>query len=253
MSGLILEGTVFGQAAGQKAWCEMGNVTEFTPKENAEQKVRKSMQKNSYGDALDTVNIRSPSTLTFTLDDWRPENMALLLLANVDAHTQAAAAISLQELVIGTLLDCWYEVGHKMITGVQVFSDAGGATELVLDTDFKVEPTTGMILPIAGGAISASSSVYVTYAAPDLTTDWIQLLAGTNANKKLALKVCARNLVTQEFGVLIVPQVVINPANGLNVFSEDYNSVQVSGNIIRLPTEAAGYRWETAKAFSVAA
>ena len=249
MAGLIVEGTVFFRKLGDPCWIEQGNVTELTPKENADQKFRTSKQKNSYGDALDTVNIRTPSTMTFTLDDWNPQNMGLVMLADAQDHTQTLLAVALEEMPIGLNLDCWYPnaTGSININTVSVYTDSGGLTAYVLGDDYLVEPITGMIKPVVGGAISASSSIFVSYTAPDISTDWAVLLAGSNANIKIGMKVCARNLVDGKYGVLTIPQFAINPATGLNVFSEDFNSVQLSGNIIRLPLEPAGYFWELEK------
>ena len=90
--GLIVEGTVMARnrRLPDTGFLPIGNVTALKLKTESEKKTRTSKQKGSYGQALDTITIKKPTTVSFTLDTFDKTNLAMVLMG-ADSVVDASA------------------------------------------------------------------------------------------------------------------------------------------------------------------
>ncbi len=111
----------------------------------AERTPRVSKLRDSYGQALDELVTPQPQTISFTTDEsGDAEVLAWAMSGQVGNYTQAAGTVSEDEITI--VKGEWFKLPHRMISAVEL-EPAGGGTPYVVDVDYLVDPTAGMIKP----------------------------------------------------------------------------------------------------------
>lgn len=110
-------------------------------------------------------------TGTVTMDDINPENMALWFMSNVSTVTIASATgqtETLSDIVPGGI----YQLGRSPLAplGLRGLEDVtvastggGGGTTFTEDEDYQIDPDSGLLTILEGGAITAGSNLSVTY------------------------------------------------------------------------------------------
>lgn len=117
--------------------------------------------------------VRSLSrSLSITLHDMSPENLALFAAGAVETVTEAANAVNDEELTVNK--GRWYQLGaaDEKPAGVGAIAAAAnktivknkaGSTTYVADTDYTADPARGRILIEPGGAIADGAEIKVSY------------------------------------------------------------------------------------------
>lgn len=99
MSGLLCAGNVrFARKISDGVYddyLDLGNTEKFALKADSENKIRTSTDPDSYGEALDSVNIPKPTSLTIATNEFDSEVMALLFRGGVsDMNVAAGTGVS---------------------------------------------------------------------------------------------------------------------------------------------------------------
>lgn len=130
-------------------------------------------------DASVTLSVNRSGSLT--LDDISPENMAMFFLGQKIAVVQSAVAVVGEE-IDGVLPGLFYQIGItstnpqgvRGIGSVVVTNDATPTpTTYDVDDDYEIDPVTGRIYVVPGGAILAGTNLRVNYTPVASTRDRI--------------------------------------------------------------------------------
>lgn len=93
MAGLLLAGNVrFARKneSGYEDYLDLGNTKKFAIKSEAETKTRVSTDPDSYGEALDSVNIPKPTGISISTDEFSVDVMAMLFRGGISNIAIAA-------------------------------------------------------------------------------------------------------------------------------------------------------------------
>eukprot|EP01034_Spumella_vulgaris_P042518 gene42518-52729_t len=107
-----------------------------------------------------TWNLRIDRTGTLSCDNFSPSNAALWLSGTHEQKTQAAVAVTGEKrnVIPGRLYQLGANaanpLGVRNVTGITV-KNSGGTTTYVAGVDYNVDPETGRVQIIEGGAIVA--------------------------------------------------------------------------------------------------
>lgn len=142
-----------------------GNCEEFTI-ENAIEDLKKYDSTIASNPLLKRVILRLTPTVAFSMDEFQKENLALALSGGESTYSQAAATVVAESKSVVNV-DRWYKLAWRSISAVVVKK---GATTLTIDTDYKVDATTGRIYVVGGGALAAGDTMLVDYTAAALLT-----------------------------------------------------------------------------------
>lgn len=142
-----------------------GNCEEFTV-ENAIEDLKKYDSTIAANPLLKRVILRITPTISFAMDEFQKENLALALAGDNSTYTQSAATVTAESKSVPSV-DRWYKLANRSISAVTVKK---GVTTLTLDTDYKVDAVAGRIYVIGGGALAAGDTMLVDYTAAALTS-----------------------------------------------------------------------------------
>ncbi|QRK80184.1 hypothetical protein [Shewanella sp. LZH-2] len=164
MSGLLVAGNFFVDrlnAQGQSTGI-IGpiNTTKLTIKADADEKVRGSRKKESYGQALSVVNIAKPVEVEWSFDDQPAELIAMALLGDTQVVNSGSGTLT-DEAVTLPDNQRWVQL-PKTNFATLGFAVKKDATTLVLGTDYEVNYALGLVRALKGGAVEAGGAVTVS-------------------------------------------------------------------------------------------
>lgn len=165
MNGLLVAGNFFVEllsAAGVSTGRIIGpiNTIKLAIKNEADEKVRQSKKKASYGSALGTVKIGKPCEIEWQFDDQPAELLAMALMGDVSVINSGSGNLTDQAVTLPADQG-WVRLGQKNFA-TEAFVVKKDAATLVLGTDYEVNYALGMIRSVAGGAVEAGGDVTVT-------------------------------------------------------------------------------------------
>lgn len=244
MAGFLGSGDVYyNRVVGgiSQGWLRFGNATKLEIKENSEIKERKSKQKATYGQVLDSVAVKQPAEISIALDDLDKDNLALVFLGSVvdAAVTGASVTAEVQVAHIGKSL----KTDFRKISAVVVNGPAGTPT-YILDTDYTIENADmGLITPLASGSITEGELLEINYTYGTIAGSKVQ--GGTNSSIKVALMMDGENFADQSKVLLNVWEAVLAPQSGVDFLADDFSSLELNGTLNTPSLKASGYEVET--------
>jgi hypothetical protein len=149
----IAELDTSGQAG---AFRKVGNAPEVTVTVNTESYEHSSVQAGAAAQDLSVI-IDSGASLSFSLENWSAENMALFLLGTASDYTNPSIAGIVDQVICldGDLeLAGYYQIqstaglpafGITAVNAIAVSTTEAAPVLLVLDTDYTVDANSGMI------------------------------------------------------------------------------------------------------------
>lgn len=164
MNGLLVAGNFFVDrlnALGQSTGI-IGpiNTTKLAIKADADEKVRPSKKKDSYGQALSVVQIAKPVEIEWSFDDQPSELIAMALLGDTQVVNSGSGTLTDEPV---TLPDNqrWVQLPKTNFATIG-FAVKKDAATLVLGTDYEVNYALGLVRALKGGAVEAGGAVTVS-------------------------------------------------------------------------------------------
>lgn len=127
MAGLLLAGQMWFNrkvASSYVGYLDLGNTKKFSIKSESDSKIRISTNPDSYGAALDSVNIPKPTAMSISTDEFNPEVMTLLFrgVMSIVAQTSGSNVTETFTATVGL----YKRLGNgNLQTGVVVKHGAG--------------------------------------------------------------------------------------------------------------------------------
>lgn len=116
--------------------------------------------------------------------DYSDKNVARALKGLITTRNISSTTITAQAVVLGKFGE-FSEIGKEDLSDV-VVKDATDTTTYVLNTDYTLEPTLGLIAPISGGGIAEDATVHVSATCAANTDQRVAI--GSGATEKYAIK-----------------------------------------------------------------
>ena len=198
-----------------------------TPEPNRQQRI--SRLRDSFGQALDEIVTPQPTTLNFSTDETGDaEVLAWATNGQVGDYTQASATVV--EASIAVEKGKWARVGHRKVSELVVEPTGGGAA-YVLNTDYLVDPASGMIKITDGGGI-ATGNVLVSYTAAAVSGKVIG--AGSRASIQVRIEGEGVNKATGKPVSVLVRRANLSASGSLDLVGDDFLVAELSGTAIRV-------------------
>lgn len=249
--GLILAGDIrpgfFDSAGAFLGYAQDAmNVSELTltPGEG-EQRDRVSRMRDTFGQALDSVTLPAPWTMTMTTDSILRETLRTMFLG-IDQDVSVASG-SVTDESITARLDNWVPLANQNVLNdtAPVVTDSAGTTTYGEGTDYKVDLRNGMILAFSTGSITAEEELLVSYSFGG--KDGFRVNGAKTEAVKMALLLDGKSLRQADSGKvirLIIHEVSLRPAGGNDLKSDEWIAPQFTGTLVTPTGETEPFFYE---------
>ncbi|MGI2021722.1 hypothetical protein [Shewanella glacialipiscicola] len=175
------------------------------------------------GNAAEITRVKSVK-LSFTLNDFSNQNMALALRGKVEVL--AAGAVVTPESIIA-VLDGLADTAFMIDTTVEpVVTDTTAATTFVKDTDYVV--SAGGIRALSTGTITAEQPLKVTYTKK--AGNAMQAL--TESGQTVPVVIDGVNDATGKPWTLKFFKWTPSPTAGMDLIGDDFGSFDIEGGVL---------------------
>ena len=206
--------------------------------QGGEQIIQTSRMHENYGQARSSAIIPAPSTIALGMDDQGDKDIIEAhLLGLQSVLTQTGGAFSDEEVVV--YHDRWVPIGtlrNLKTSGpaITVTEDEDVDPETYdVDDDWVVNPITGMIKALSGGAITDGQTVRVSGETKDISGT--RIAGGRRKFLRSRIFFDGTNLMNGRRIQISIPQVDLTPNNGMNFMSQQVGTSDFAGTLIALP------------------
>lgn len=242
MSGFLGSGDLYYNrvvAGVDQGWLRMGNATKLEIKENTELKERKSKQKASYGQVLDSVAVKQPAELAVTLDDLDRDVLAMAFLGDVADISVTGSSVT-DEGHPTAEYNGYIRLANGNISNVVIKDAATGLITYVLGSDYVIASAkSGMIQLIKGDGtddiveneayVASTSGIEVSYDYATSTGKKVK--GGTNSSIKVALMMDGENFADQSQVEVDIWEAVLAPQTGVDFLADDFATLELNGTL----------------------
>ena len=257
MSGFLGSGDLYYNrvvSGVSQGWLRFGNATKFEVKENTEIKERKSKQKATYGQVLDSVAVKQPAELAVALDDLDKDNLALAFLGDVSEVTVTGAALGAPGEYSTPAYDSIIRVAHEHLTLVVIKDEATGLITYVEGVDYEIiSAERGLIKILKGDGTddiveneaweSGVGGITIDYTYGSSTSNKVQ--GGTNSSIKVALLLDGENFADQSKVSVDVWEAVLAPQTGVDFLADDFATLELNGTLNTPAIKTSAYEINT--------
>lgn len=216
---------------------EIGNVESFARSISVE-RVEKKDDTDGARQTLADVITGSTVEISMVFNEFRPENIALAELGELDPETQISQNITSASINAGDPLefDRWYDLGGFRN---QVTSVAQGGPALTVDVDYEVSDDGSMVRLLSTGGASDTVATTWTGYQPGLAIPRIK--GGTTPRIVGHLRfVAATNQVVGKRKQADYYYVSITPDGERGFIGEEFGSATLNAKVERDPNRAVG-------------
>lgn len=233
MAGFLGSGDLYyNRVVGgvDQGWLRFGNATKFSIKENADLKERKSKQKATYGQVLNSVSVKQPAELSISLDDLDKDVLAMAFLGSTSAINVTAGSVTAEDKKTGSF-GGFVRTNFGYITNPIVIKDkATGLVTYVAGTDYEVASADrGMIKILSGGTITENELITIDYAYNAVTGNKVS--GGTTSSIKVAVMLDGENFADQSKVEVNCWEAVLAPTGEVDFLSDDFATLELAGTL----------------------
>jgi hypothetical protein len=175
--------------------------------------------------------------VNITMDEYDPQNVALVLLGNAAAFAQSA--VTKTDAALGSA-----KVGYAIDTGfvsITVTSVKKGATVFVEGTDYTVNKASGLIMVLAGGAILDDDTLLWSGTVPAVTSS--QVYALSNGNIEGVLKFVSSDDQVGPRQLVTVYRLSLNPTGTMALITDAFGQLELQGEALSDDTRPKGKKF----------
>ncbi|MEO5376437.1 MAG: hypothetical protein H7832_01430 [Magnetococcus sp. DMHC-6] len=245
MSGFLGSGDLYmdrlDEDGNSTGLMDVGNATKLMISEETEIKERISRGRNTYGQTLDSAQIKKPAKIEITLDELNKTNLSIALLGDESVLNVASGSVS-GEVVVAKL-GKWVQLakGNLINTSV-VVQDETDTTTFVKGTDYQLNLRVGLLQALEGGTISDAQELHVDYDHEAVTGNKIS--GSTQPTIKARLILDGKNFADGADVILTIDKAVLSPSGGVDFLSDEYTSIELSGSLETLTGQTTPYTVE---------
>ncbi len=207
-------------------WRPIGNARVFTLQPLVEKYERKSYQRATAGQTLETINRTNGVDVRITVDTFGRKNLAIALGGSDTSLTQSEVTAGSTTLTLPH--DQWVSVGKYKLSSVGVNDGTEDRTE---DTDFLVKEEAGMVMALSTGSITDGASCTVSYNCAAIAADdgGYVIEGGATADVLLSLRLDGYNESTGNSELTEVWRVRVTPEAAISFITSEFNTLDLVG------------------------
>ncbi|WP_339779845.1 hypothetical protein [uncultured Marinobacter sp.] len=230
-TGLIFAGNIYmAKMAGDNPTEFAGpiNVTrlELTPPQ-PEEIVRTSFERDTFGQALDSVNLPGEAPrIAMDFDSLPSELLADALAGTVEGFDEAVKTATAEPVTLSNGMWMKLPLSHIDASSI-VVTDPVGPTVLVRGDDYQIEAVTGLIR-----ALNDTAAVAVTVDYDTLAAKGNRVLGATEISKKRQVIMDGVNLVTGKPAAVTVWAATFSATQAMDLMSREFVSGTLEGTMI---------------------
>lgn len=215
-SGDLLAKNLRDNASGFRP---IGNASLFQLTPKVEQLERKSYQRATRGQVLDTVKRLDGVDLRVEVDTFGRENLALALAGEHGDFSQDEATA--QSATLTLYHGQWVEIGAYNVSSVTI-------TDKTENVDFLVKSEAGLVMALGTGSIADGAETEITYNAPAIM-DGYSIDGGSQADALLQLRLDGYDEVSGKTVVTDVWRVRVSAVEAFDFITSDFNKLVLTG------------------------
>ncbi len=244
-TGLMFAGEVFmAESTNGVPGAMNGGINipslQITPP-SSEARNRISKKPDSYGHALDTLNLPSdPAARTMTFDSLPAVLFAECLGGTLEKHEVEAGSVTAETVAL--VLGKWVKLAYPNVdmtdANKPVVTDTDTTTELVAGTDYEIHERGGFIK-----ALRESAAVEVSVQYQYLAESGSHIYGGTEIDKPRYIEMFCQNLATKKWGRLYIWEARLNANQATDMMQDQYITGQLGGQLRLPPGKKAPYEF----------
>jgi len=228
MAGFLGKGSLFLDRDLTGAYIDAGNAIKFEINETAaDQKERVSRGISDYGQALDSVVVPKPATISIEIDEMKAENLAIALRGIVTQSTVTAGSVTDESITAS--LDKYVPLANGDVSSV-VVTNVGATTTYVEGTDYVVEAHMGWIKALSTGSITDAEALLVDYSYGART--YYKITGSKEAFIKTAIILDGQNQVNGKNAKVTVYEARLRPQGAVDFLAGDFVKLSLGGLLI---------------------
>lgn len=227
----ISKAEIFLADYGSNAYRHVGNAPTCTLALNVETLEHFSAMAGVREKDFEAVT-QTGATLSLTLEEFTPENLARALLGAATDYTQAAGTAQ-TVTVTGVEAGATYDLGATDLSNVSIDDGEVAPVAYVAGTHYTVNAAAGTITVLEIPA-TAGADMEVTFDAAA-----VQATSGRGSVgilKDTAKEVALLAVGTNDVGVrykFVVPRLKLQPTGDIALISDEINQIQLQGSALR--------------------
>jgi len=159
-------------------------------------------------------------TGSLTLHEWNAANLAWALSGSATAMTEASGSVDAgtPEAVTAPAAGAYAALAHENVSSV-VVKDATDTTTYVVNDDYTIDATLGLITITATGDISEDDTLHVSYSYA--AESGYQVDIGSNVTTRVAIKTHLYDEFRDTHYTMELDSVVLASSSEINFISEE--------------------------------
>ncbi|MBF0368583.1 MAG: hypothetical protein HQL52_03910 [Magnetococcales bacterium] len=240
--GFLASGTLYidrlTDAGESTGFIQVDNCTAFEIKEESELKERTSKMKETYGQKLDVVALKTNSNVKVAFNGVSTDVLAMILLGEAVDHNVGAGTVTDESVTAKS--GKWISLAQKNLTDATVVvTDDPEVTTYVDGTDYSVNYALGLLEIKSGGGISDGADLLVDYDHAAISASRISGATQPIIRAKLALD--GKNIKDGKGVRVEVDEAVLTPDSPVDFMSSDWVEVSLSGTMKTLTGKTTPY------------
>lgn len=232
-------------AGASTGYIDPSEVGSLKIEETADIKTLKSKGRDTYGQTIATVSLKNPAKITLTLNEVDPAALAVALLGDEAALSEASGTVTdVAPTEITLIPGKWVPLPHRNITPhvdvtspIVLATDADTPVSIPL-TDVEINERLGLIKYI-GTSLTEATAITATYAYGAVSGTRIS--GSTQPTVKMRILLDGKNLVSGEDVRVMVDEATLTPATPIDFAAEDWGTVELTGELTTLTGKTAPY------------
>lgn len=208
-----------------------GVTMQLTPGE-AEEITRESRMRDTAGQALSSVSVPGPWTITFATDDMGNKRVLAMALSGEDEDISESAGAFTDEEVVAAH-DLWVPIGpHRNLDAntPPTVSDSGDTTTYTEDTDYVIDYRNGRIRALSAGSITDGEDLLVDGTTLEVTGD--RILGATKQTVKTRLFFDGKNLDGDTPFNGEIYEVNLRASGGVDFITDEFATAEMEGTLV---------------------
>lgn len=213
----------------------------ITPKVDTKKSTSKG--RDDYGQVLESVNLAQPTEFQLDLKEVTGDVLTMAFLGIAADLTEAAGTLNATATI--SKIGAWVPLGKRNLDEAIAVTNEAGTTTYHEGTDYELNRPLGWIRAIAGGAITAASTIKATGAYDGFTGTEISGSVRTEVRAELVFD--GINQADGSQCIVDVYEAVLSADSAFDFLADDFGKVSLKGTLKTPTGKTAPYKVKVQK------
>lgn len=211
-----------------QGWIDGGSADKFGIKANSEIKSKKSKGRDTYGQTIATVALAGEPDLSITFGEVNKGNIQLAFMGSKSDLNIGAGGPIVDEALTAKLGQ-WVSLAHANLSNAVTVKHTSGLPTYQLGVDYVVNYRLGQIKALAGGAITDTQALKVSYTSNAISGTRIK--GATQAQLRTQVRFDGKNQVDGAPVEVFIPEAVLTPSDEFDFLADDWGQLTLTGKM----------------------